>query len=133
MNLLTNDFLSRVFFNWPESPKPPIAERAIIVDHEVGDDLSWSNINGWDIQLALAGYKEDDIKVWHVDNTLHITGDNTERDIIDKFKGKFHREFIISKQLALDKSVVKLEDGILYIKIPRNTEHSSVNRLFGKD
>jgi HSP20 family molecular chaperone IbpA len=113
--------LEELFFRFPQEPKPPIAFR--FLDSELEDGIS--------ISMAVAGFKKEDINVYVEDKVLKIEGDNTERDIPEKFKAKFQRVFPAKSQLDVDKASVKLEDGILSVKVPIVLPEKSRKYLFG--
>jgi len=125
LDLLFDEF----FGSWPIDRKPPIDKFPIMDPDNMQDSLK-----GWNVQLALAGFNEDDLKVWFTNDTLHIEGDNTYRDTIsEKFKSKFHHEIKVYKTLDLDNTEVLFENGILDIKIPIKEIIENKKLLFGKD
>jgi len=116
---LVDDF----FFSFPADPKPPV---------------SWAVVGEEDqsvvIQLAVAGFKEEDIKVWHENKTLRIVGDNTKREgLSTKFSCKFDRAWRLSDKLDVSKTEVKLEDGILAITIPIIKPEVKRTYFFGEE
>jgi HSP20 family molecular chaperone IbpA len=124
------DIFDTFFLNWPEATKPPI-DHFPIIDGDLDDE---SSLKGWTIQMAIAGFTEEDIEVWHDNQVLHIKGDNTSRCscISNRFKSKFHRKLAVANKLNLSESKVSLENGILSIEIPRATESFVGTYLFGK-
>ena len=123
----SHDFPSlfdNLFFNWPESPKPPLDSFPIKEEND---------LLGWEIQMALSGYTEDDVKVWHENQVLHIEGDNTKKDFISpKFKSAFHHKIAVSRDLDVSAAEVKLEEGILSVRLPVNITAKTEGLLFGK-
>ena len=70
------------FFSWPDSTKPPIDQFPI----EDKDGM----LQSWMIQVAVSGFKEEDIKVWHENQTLYISGDNSNSEnLAPKFRSNF--------------------------------------------
>lgn len=112
-----------LFFNWPESPKPPIDQFPVYEDDK---------LLGWKIQMAVAGFNADNLSVRNEDQRLIIEGDNTKADIAPKFKTRFKHQITIAKRLSVDKAEVSLENGILSIFLPINEEKSVGRLLFGK-
>lgn len=132
MESLLEGLIDNLFFSFPTDPKPPIT--LALLDQE--DSLSWVdgefNAKGITIQMAVAGYQKDDIKVYIEDNVLYIDGDNTSRDEVpEKFKSSFKRYFPVRKNLDLKKAEVSLEFGILTINIPLIEEEKRRKYLFG--
>jgi HSP20 family molecular chaperone IbpA len=84
--------------------------------------------------MALAGFTENDVKVWHDGHVLNINGSNrNNQEIADKFTCEFSHSIAISKNLELSKAEVSLINGILSIKIPINKDKTKKNFLFGRD
>jgi HSP20 family molecular chaperone IbpA len=85
------------------------------------------------IQMALAGFSDDDIKVWHDDKLLYIKGDRkSSRGLLDKFVDKFSYEHRIADNLDMKNSSVNLENGMLFIEIPFKEKKDFKRFLFGK-
>lgn len=122
------DIIDQFFFGWPKETKPPMAND-VILDKD-------GNVEGVRVQLALAGFNEDEIKV-HVDNydrRIYVSGDNTAREnILAKFKSKFEYSIPCSGKLALTSEAVKVTfiNGMLNIEIPVIEKKQKV-LLFGK-
>ena len=133
MSLVTfNSLFESFFLNWPEQSKPPISHFPILdADKSVAGLCESTDLKGWEIQLAVAGYTENDLKVWYENHILHISGDNTEREISHKFKCKFDHSLNVHSGLDLSKSEVSLSMGILSIKIPINKYKEEEKYLFG--
>jgi len=116
------------FLKWPEAAKPPMDNFPILDS----DASNGEQLKGWEIQLALAGFTEKDVRVWYEGQTLHIGGDNSSNENIgSKFSCSFHHTLAISKDLDLKESEVSLKEGILSIKIPINSSIRKENHLFG--
>ena len=94
---------------------------------------SKNQIIGREIQIALAGFTESDVKVWNQDNVLHIEGDSTHNDdISSKFRCKFHYEIPCIKELYLEGAHVFFKDGLLRIQLLIKEKQHNKNYLFGK-
>lgn len=120
------DTIFNEFFHiWPTETKPPIDQFPIFNDDE-------SEVKGWEIQLALAGFSKEDIEVSSDEEYLIIEGDNTfKKDIAEKYKCKFNRQIVYNKKLNVKESKVSLEEGILRIQIPISKPLNKKTKLFG--
>lgn len=106
------NMIDQLFYKWDTNSKPPVSAIPIL-------DEAKNKVNGVNIQYALAGFKEEDLNIWHENNVLYVKGDNTyNKDISDKFKCYFKQRFPVSKELDLSKTEIKLENGLLSIIIP---------------
>lgn len=80
--------------------------------------------DGYVIEMAVAGYKKEDITVTQEENVLTISGKKQEQKTGEQYisKGISYKNF--TKSFVLDKSCevedVTLTDGMLYVKIRRN-------------
>lgn len=82
----------------------------------------------FEVNIALAGIKKEDIKIEVNDGVLTVSGErksNTEKKE-DKFHlseityGKFTRRFSLPEQVNQDKIEASVEDGILHLSIPKS-------------
>lgn len=113
-----------LFYSWPKQIKPPI-ERFPVYDSD-------GNITRVEIQMALAGFKKGDVKVYAESGLLHIEGDNTKnKEVAERFRSNFSHQFSYSKKLDVDKAEVSLDNGVLMIKIPVQEEVKNKKLLFG--
>jgi len=77
--------------------------------------------NSYLIELAVAGFKEEDIEIELHDGVLTISGNNIDEDKEDKyiFKGianrNFERRFTLADTMQVEE--VLLEQGILTVKL----------------
>lgn len=84
------------------------------------------------IELALAGYKKDMIKIDVDGNFLVVSGEKKlndeikyyEKNIYDK---KFEKKFRLSDVMNKEKIFAEMEDGILKITIPYTPEKKPIN------
>jgi HSP20 family molecular chaperone IbpA len=119
-----------MFHTSPMTGKPPLVIDLYGSDPDDGGEISDGGVL---IQMAVAGYKDKDIKVYTQDNVLYIEGDNTKRDNVpEKFKSKFVRTLPSKGNIALDKTKVKLEDGILSVSVPFVSPEENRTYLFGE-
>lgn len=126
------ELLDRFFYNWPKNdPKPPAAWRPILEeDQEEGKNPTYA---GLEIQLAVAGFKEDDLQVYQQGRDLIVEGDNSHRAEVDqKWKSTFKKKISLQEKLDIDAAEVNLFDGILSIKIPLRQAHKEKRYLLGK-
>ena len=95
---------------------------------KVGDDK-------YSVEMALAGYKKDEIKVKVEDNVLSITGSSEDEDGDFVHKGIAKRSF--RKQLQLQEYVeckgAKLEDGMLKINLEYNPPEEKKAKIIDVD
>lgn len=127
----TMDLMDRLFLRWPKNdPKPPAAWRAVSGDKEkkTGAD----ELTGVEIQLALAGFREEDVEVFAEGRQLVVRGDNLHREDVDaKWKTRFEKKFYLQERLSLGDSKVGFFDGILSIKVPLQEKDKDRKKLFG--
>jgi HSP20 family molecular chaperone IbpA len=122
---LFDDLFNSLFYNFPQEVKPPYSQKIQTNKDGVA--------TGVVLQLAVAGFKMEDIKVWYEDRELHIEGDNRERDgVLDKFKTSFSWKVPVSDKITLEKSEINFEDGLLTINIPIEEPAKSRKYLFGR-
>ena len=123
------ELLDRFFYNWPKNdPKPPAAWRPVIEQDENGKE----EYCGLEIQLAIAGFKEEDLKVYQQGRELIVEGDNSHRIEVDqKWKSSFKKKISLQEKLDLDDADVNLFDGILSIKIPLHRSLREKKYLLG--
>lgn len=104
--------LDDLFYNLPKDSKPPM-----IYDYIY--DQESNKPTGVKIQVAVAGYKEEDLEVFFEKECLHIYGNNTERkEVLGKFKSSFKKVIPVSSSLNLEEASVVFFDGILEVTIP---------------
>jgi HSP20 family molecular chaperone IbpA len=105
-----NNLINSCFYSFPEETKPPISKEVVTVN---GAD------EGIRLQLAVAGFKDDDFEIFYEGNALTINGDNKMNlDVNEKFRCSFTKVFPVTKDLDLSKMVVSTDHGILSIFIP---------------
>lgn len=123
------ELLDRFFYNWPKNdPKPPGSWRPIVEEVDGKEECT-----GLEIQLAVAGFKEEDLKVYMQGRKLIVEGDNSHRTEVDpKWKSQFKKEVSLQEKLDLDGAVVNLFDGILSIKVPLFKALREKKYLLGK-
>lgn len=113
------------FYDFPSKEvKPPLAQKVNFDDNNATDVT---------LQLALAGFKEEDVKVWHENNVLYVEGSNMKNeDVLEKFRTQFKKKFPVSDKMDLSKSEVKFSNGLLTIKIPVLKPVVKKKFLFGR-
>ena len=112
----TFDSLFDIFLgSFPAHTKPPIDK--FIIYNEDGSPLSV------EVQMALAGFKKDDVDVYSESGVLYIKGDNLKnKEVSERFKCKFSHKLPFPKRVNVDGAECSLEDGILTVKIPVQEE-----------
>jgi len=121
LNLM--DFL---FYHWPkEDPKPPAAWRP--------KKNSQGEVVGAEIQLALAGFKEEDLSVYASGRQLVVEGSNMDREDVNlKWRAEFSKKFSLQERLDIKNAEVEFYDGLLSISIPLEESAKKAIPLFGK-
>ena len=93
---------------------------------QVGED-------GYIIELALAGFKREDIKVEQEKNVLTIKGSSEDENEIKYIhKGIGARSFVRTFSLSefMEVSAVAMEDGVLKVFIVRNVPEEAKPKTF---
>ena len=141
--LTTEDIFSRFFYSFPNSePKPPVSIRPIMEKEfpvENDEDVAYtgtkttSSCVGVEVQFAVAGFQEKDIKIWFEGRTLIVEGNNTSREkVAERFQCSFSRRISIKENLELEEATITLENGILAIRLPVRSNEKERTYLFGK-
>lgn len=124
-----DDLFKYFVYRSPSDHKPPMAQFPTVLQCKDGS----SEITGWEIQLAVAGYTEEDISVEVDSERLIIKGDNSkDRTVAENFRSSFKKELILNKELNLEEANVSLDKGILSIKVPLLKPQKKKFQLFGK-
>ena len=110
--------------NQPESTNFP-------VDVHEGDE-------SFHVEAELPGYTKDQVHVELEDGMLSISAEKTEEDENEKEKGKYHlrercysqvsRRFTLPSGIDSTKVEAKMEDGVLYLSIPK-AEQAQARRI----
>jgi HSP20 family molecular chaperone IbpA len=120
---LLDNLFDAFFFNVPKDlGKPPV------------DLLAFKDeAKKFHLQMAVAGYTEDEIRVSFEGRVLKIEGDNTKNDKVSpKFKSKFQRIWTVQEGVDLESAEVTFENGLLDICIQEKPPKSIGKLLFGK-
>ena len=75
---------------------------------------------GWNLRLELPGYKKDEVSLSTDEEFLTITAET--EDEARKFLGKVQRRVRIFDEVDTDNIEARLEDGLLYLEIPRRAK-----------
>ena len=75
---------------------------------------------GWNLRLELPGFKKDEVKLTVNDDFLIVTAE-TEDEARD-FLNKIERRVRISDEVDVEKIEARLEDGLLYLEIPKRAK-----------
>jgi HSP20 family molecular chaperone IbpA len=98
------------FYNFPKEIKPPVSYEIHKKDERIDKII---------LQMAVAGYEEEDLKIWNEDNVLFIEGDNTSRaEVLGKFQNSFSWKIPTADHIDLDNVVVVFKNGLLTLNIP---------------
>ncbi len=89
------------------------------------------------IEVDLPGVKKEDINVEVKDNILVISGERKfkkeEEDKgykrVESFFGKFERRFTLPADADPERIEAKVEDGVLYITIPKIEQHQNAKKI----
>ncbi len=88
---------------------------------EYSDIESVSNdTDGWKLRLELPGYKKEEVKLSIDEDFLNITADTEDEG--RSFLGKEERRVKISADVEAEQIKARLENGILYLEIPRRVK-----------
>lgn len=123
------DLFEKFFFQQSKEAKPPYDIFPIL--GLIGED-GVNTVKGWEIQVALAGFKEKDVNVWHEGQSLHIKGSNADNNVSEKFTCSFEHKFAAKDNLDLDAAEVDFSNGILSVKVPIKEPESNKKYLYGK-
>lgn len=97
-----------------------LAEYSEDVANNEGEGSEESTQKGWKLRLELPGYKKDEVRLSVDEEFLLITAETSDEE--RKFLGKIERRVRISDEVDTDNIDARLEDGILYLKIPRKVK-----------
>jgi HSP20 family protein len=75
---------------------------------------------GWNLRFELPGFKKGEVKLHIDDDFLNVTAET--EDEARSFLGTVKRRVRISEEVDTDNISAKLEDGILYLEIPRKVK-----------
>jgi len=120
-----NAFLDSFFYDWPTADtKPPMTARPV---------YEGKALKGTEIQIAAAGYKMEDFKIWTEEDKLWISGDNCNNpEVADRFKCAFTKKLVVQKSLDIALAEVKFQNGLLCVFLPLKEERKSAkNYLLG--
>lgn len=121
-----DNLFNEVFYNFPKEPKPPAAY-----------SLSRNKENkpeAYEIQVALAGFKKEDVTVSWEGNELFIEGDNTKNEnVFSKFKTNFSWKIPVADNIDLENLSVDFSEGLLTLKIPIRIPVKNRRYLLGGD
>jgi len=125
--LLPNDlssFIDELFYRVPTETKPPMGFSRVYDDDGI--------VIGSEIQMALAGFQEDDIDVKVDEDYIYLRGDNTKRDNVHtRFLCSFSHKIPYNKKLDVKNTKVSLENGILTLRFLFVKQEDKKLHLFG--
>lgn len=80
--------------------------------------------SGWKLRLALPGYRKDEIKITADEEFLHLVAETEDEQ--RSFLAKAERRIKISEEVDVSGIKARLEDGILFLEIPRRLKEEPV-------
>jgi molecular chaperone IbpA len=112
-----------------ESSYPPYNVIKYSEEQKLENEYDWD----YEIHLAIAGFKEDEIKVYREGNILTISGESKEKPE-DGFtylhKGissrKFKKQFTLSENVKVMQRGVGFNEGLLNIALQKNESRPDV-------
>jgi molecular chaperone IbpA len=112
-----------------ESSYPPYNVIKYSEEQKLENEYDWD----YEIHLAIAGFKEDEIKVYREGNILTISGESKEKPE-DGFtylhKGissrKFKKQFTLSENVKVMQRGVGFDEGLLNIALQKNESRPDV-------
>ena len=127
--MTTNDFITTQFFsdidrfvNRALGAAAPLACRdsQCSVEEKHGDENETDTALGWNLRFELPGFKKDEVAL-HVDEDfLNVTAETEDES--RSFLGQVKRRARISDEVDTEQISARLEDGILYLEIPRKVK-----------
>lgn len=118
-----DNLFDNLFWNLPkESGKPPT------------DILAFKDEpKKFHVQLAVAGYSEENLRVSIEGRILKVEGDNTKNEKVSpKFRSKFQKVWTVQDSVDLESTEVTFENGLLDITIQEKVNKSFTKLLYGK-
>ena len=90
------------------------------VYHELDDDIHGyeEDADGYQCELNLAGYKKENIRVSIDNNLLKVTAKQGDRS--------YSKAFSVPQKADATTSLVRYEDGVLYIKINKKESAKTI-------
>jgi HSP20 family molecular chaperone IbpA len=114
-----------LFYNFPKEIKPPVC-------YQINKDEK-GTVKDITLQLAVAGFEEEDLKIWNEDNVLFLEGDNTKREeVLSKFRKSFSWKLPTADHIDLDSTKISFKNGLLTLSIPIKIPAKKRKYLLGK-
>ena len=112
-----------------ESSYPPYNVIKYSEEQKLENEYDWD----YEIHLAIAGFKEDEIKVYREGNVLTISGESKEKPE-DGFtylhrgisSRKFKKQFTLSENVKVMQRGVGFNEGLLNIALQKNESRPDV-------
>ena len=110
------------FFNQALGAASPLAcrEGSCSVEEKHDAENDTDTTLGWNVRFELPGFKRDEVKLDIDDEFLNVTAETADEN--RSFLGQVKRRLRISDEVDTEKISAKLEDGILYLEIPRKVK-----------
>ncbi|MFK7911508.1 MAG: Hsp20/alpha crystallin family protein [Akkermansiaceae bacterium] len=121
---ITNGFLNDIdrFVNHALGAASPLScsDNKCSVEEKRDNENGSETPLGWNLRFELPGFKKDEVKLHADEEFLNVTA--VTEDEARSFLGKVKRRVRISEEVDTEKISAKLEDGILYLEIPRKVK-----------
>lgn len=121
---MTTGFLDDIdrFVNHALGAAAPLACRdaRCSVEESRGEENESETPLGWKLRFELPGFRKDEVKLRIDEDFLKVTAETD--DEARSFLGKVKRRVRISDEVDADNISARLEDGILYLEIPRKVK-----------
>jgi len=87
---------------------------------EESSEIEEVDATGWKLRLELPGFKKEEVSLSVDEDFLTISAETADeaRDFLDKVE----RRVKISDEVDVEKIEARLEDGLLYLQVPRRVK-----------
>ncbi len=121
---------------WNDWMRDPLDEMDGIKHGRRGEHIMRTDVKEcereYEVDVELPGFKKADVKVELKDGYLTVSATRDDDDDIkdenvryvrrERYAGNMSRSFYVGKNVSQDETHAKFEDGILKIRIPRETK-----------
>lgn len=121
---ITNGFLNDIdrFVNQALGAAAPLTcrDNKCSVEERRDEENESETPLGWNLRFELPGFKKDEVKLHADEDFLNVIAETS--DEARSFLGTVKRRVRISDEVDTGKISARLEDGILYLEIPRKVK-----------
>jgi HSP20 family protein len=114
------DFFPSIFDEFETVPAKSRFERNFLPAADVIE-----NDTDYELNLSLAGFEKNDFNIKVEDSVLIISGERKKSEkkynVNETHYGKFIRKFTLPKEVKIDEITATYVNGILELKIPKDT------------